>query len=639
MNSDNPEPHEAGHAPRVDSLPDLAKVALGALGVVYGDIGTSPLYAIKECFTLPHGVPPTQENVLGILSLVFWSLTFVIIVKYLTFIMRADNQGEGGTMALMALIGPRGKQKPPLPKLILLLLGLFGASLLYGDGMITPAISVLGAVEGLEVAAPGLKPLVVPITVGILIALFAFQRRGTAGVGAIFGPATLLWFLAIAAAGAPWIWRQPQVLAALNPVHAVLFFLHNKGHGFLLLGSVVLCITGGEALYADMGHFGKRPIQIAWYTVVFPCLLINYFGQGALLLAKGSAVANPFYGLVSGVWLYPMLVIATAAAVIASQAMISGAFSLTRQAVQLGWSPRVAIVHTSGTAEGQIYLPGLNTALMIACITLVLVFRESSNLAAAYGMAVTGTMTITSVLFYAVARERWGWSRLRAGSLMALFFLFDIPFLTANIAKVPHGGWLPLLAGAGVFTLMTTWKNGRTALERFVVSASLPLDLFMEDLARRKPHRVKGTAVFMTSNPEGAPVVLLHHFKHNKVLHEQVVLLSVLTERVPEVPVAERVQVKELGEGFFQVIARYGFMQTPNVPEILRCCRMEGLKTHQTDTSYYLGRETLLTTGRSGLPRWRKALFGFLSRNARPATAFFGIPPNRVVEMGAQIEL
>ncbi|MCS6915222.1 MAG: potassium transporter Kup [Myxococcales bacterium] len=632
---------QVGHAPPTDRLSDLARVSLAALGVVYGDIGTSPLYAIKECFSGEHGVDPTRANVLGVLSLVFWSLTFIIVVKYLTFVLRADNRGEGGTMALLALLAPRSKTEPPSrTKHVLILLALFGCSLLYGDGMITPAISVLGAMEGLAVAAPGLRNLIVPITVGILVALFLLQKRGTARVGAIFGPATLIWFISIAAAGAPWIYRQPEVLWALNPVHALSFFVHHGLHGLLLLGSVVLCITGGEALYADMGHFGRRPIRVAWYAVVMPALLINYFGQGALLIALGDeARANPFYKLVSGLWVYPLLVVATVAAIIASQAMISGAFSLTRQAVQLGFSPRLSIVHTSGEAEGQIYVREVNTALMVACIALVLVFRESSNLAAAYGMAVTGTMNITTVLFCAVARECWGWSWLRAGSLTLLFFVFDLPFLIANLAKIPHGGWLPLVVAAMVFSIMTTWKQGRTAIEKFITSASLPLDAFLEDLERRSPHRVKGTAVFMTSNPEGVPVVLLHHFKHNKVLHEQVVLLSILTEREPEVPAKDRVKVRDLGQGFFHVTAHYGFMQTPNVPEIMRACRIAGLKTVQSDTSYYLGRETLLTTGRSGLARWRKALFAFLSRNARPATYFFGIPPNRVVEMGAQIEL
>jgi len=622
---------------------ELAKLAVAALGVVYGDIGTSPLYAIKECFTSPHGVAPTQENVLGVLSLVFWSLTLVIAVKYLTFIMRADNDGEGGILALLALVSPRGPGSETRRSLVLIFFGLFGAALLYGDGMITPAISVLSAIEGLSVATKAFDHVVIPITVTILIGLFLVQKRGTARVGAIFGPATLLWFVVIAAIGMPWIVRNPKILQALFPWHAVMFFVHNKVHGFLVLASVVLCITGGEALYADMGHFGAKPIRVAWYFVVLPSLLINYFGQGALLLARGGdkahPVVNPFYELVSGWVLYPLVIIAAAATVVASQALISGAFSLTQQAVQLGYSPRVAIVHTSGDAEGQIYVPEVNSLLMVACVALVFVFRESGNLAAAYGIAVTGTMSITSILFYVVARKRWNWSVGKAGSVVALFLLFDLAFFAANLTKFMHGGWFPIVIAAAVFTVMTTWKRGRAALGKYMQSAALPVDLFMEDLALTKPHRVKGTAVFMTSNPGGVPPVLLHHFKHNKVLHEQVILLSVTVAHVPEVPIAKRVEIHELGHSFFQVTANYGFIQQPDVIEILRCCAEQGLVTRGDDTSYYLGRETLLPTGKSGMARWRKSLFGFLSRNARTATSFFNIPPNRVVEMGIQIEL
>ncbi len=660
-----PIPPAAGHAQDPTRTSDLLKVSLGALGVVYGDIGTSPLYAIQQCFERQHGVPVTPDNVLGILSLVFWALTLVIVVKYIGFIMSADNHGEGGILALLALVTPGRRPgsadstnsaesgmrtRHPAMRAALITLGLFGAALLYGDGMITPAISVLSAVEGLKVATPFFDPAVVPITIGVLLILFAVQRRGTAGIGAVFGPTMLVWFFGIAACGVPWIIRRPEVLMAVNPYYGALFFVQHGWHGFLVLGAVVLCITGGEALYADMGHFGKRPIRIAWYGGVFPALLCNYFGQGALLLhhamsntlatpAGVRAAENPFYGLVPEALLYPMVVLATVATVVASQALISGAFSLTRQAVQLGYSPRVTIIHTSGTAEGQIFVPEINTMLMVACIGLVLAFRESAGLAAAYGIAVTGTMAITSLLFYAVARERWGWSRLRAGSLLLLFLSFDMAFFSANAAKIAHGGWVPVVVAGMIFTVMVTWRSGRAAMERFVLSASLPIEGFLEDLERRAPHRVRGTAVFMTSNLHGVPVVLLHHFKHNKVLHEQVVLLSVISEREPEVPASRRVSVKELSGGFFQVTAHYGFMQTPNVPEIMKNCRMAGLKAQAADTSYFLGRETLLITGRSKLARWRKTLFAFLSRNAQPATAFFGIPPNRVVELGAQIEI
>jgi KUP system potassium uptake protein len=615
-------------------------VSLGALGVVYGDIGTSPLYALKECFNGEHGVRPTHDNVMGLLSLFFWSLTLVIVVKYLSFIMRADNRGEGGILALLALIRGKGAQGNRWV-LVLLLMGLFGAALLYGDGVITPAISVLSAVEGLEVATTAFQPVVIPITVGILVVLFLVQKRGTAGVGAIFGPAMLVWFACIAFTGIVWIAREPSVLAAVNPIFALRFFALHRLHGFLVLAAVVLCITGGEALYADMGHFGLRPIRFAWYAVVFPALLLNYFGQGSIVMLKGDAAAsNPFFAMVDGWLLYPYVVVATVATVIASQALISGAFSLTQQAVQLGYWPRVAIVHTSGDAEGQIYIPEINQALMVSCCALVLAFRQSSNLAAAYGIAVTGTMGITSILFYAVARERWRWSVLRAGAVTCLFLSFDLAFFVANATKVHDGGWVPLAIALVVFTIMTTWKRGRDALYVFLRGITLPLELFMEDMARQKPHRVKGTAVFMTSNPDGAPPVLLHHFKHNKVLHEQVVLLAIATHHEPEVPPGQRItQMRDLGHGFHQVTAAYGFMQTPNVIEVLQRCAERGLVVDRRDTSFFLGRETLLITERPGMARWRKVLFAFLSRNARPANAFFRIPPNRVVELGTQIEL
>jgi KUP system potassium uptake protein len=628
----------AGHAPVIRTRKDLAAVSIGALGVVYGDIGTSPLYAFKECFTAPHGVARTPANILGILSLIVWSLTLVIVVKYITFIMRADNRGEGGILALLALVSEKDA-KPNRRLQTMIFLGLFGAALLYGDGMITPAISVLSAVEGLGVATHAFDKAIVPITCGILIALFLVQKKGTAKVGAIFGPATLVWFLCIAAAGVPWILKRPDVLYAVNPVYAVRFFIANKLHGFLVLGSVVLCITGGEALYADMGHFGKAPIRVAWYAIVFPALLLNYFGQGALLLTRGDAVTHTFYELVSGWILYPLVVVATVATVVASQALISGAYSLTQQAVQLGYSPRVAIVHTSGHAEGQIYVPEVNAILMVACLALVLGFQESGKLAAAYGIAVTGTMSITSVLFYAVAVRRWNWPRWKAGSLLLLFLTFDLAFFGANAVKFMHGGWFPVVIAAAIFLMMITWKRGRAALGAYMRGATLPLELFMEDIERMKPPRVAGTAVFMTSLTGGAPPVLLHHFKHNKVLHQQVIFLSVMTCHDPEVPWAERVEAKELGQGFWALSAKYGFMEDPDVAEILDAAEEHGLKTNRDDVSYFLGRETLLTTGTSGMARWRKALFSFLSRNARPATHFFRIPPNRVVELGIRVEL
>ncbi|HEY2902982.1 MAG TPA: potassium transporter Kup [Polyangia bacterium] len=629
-----------GQHPVVRGKGELAKLTLGALGVVYGDIGTSPLYAIKECVTLPHGVGATPANILGVLSLVFWSITLVVSVKYLTFVMRADNHGEGGVLALMALVAPKDKEGSRRRALWLALLGLFGAALLYGDGIITPAISVLSAIEGLEVATTAFSPFVVPLTCIILIVLFSVQRRGTGGIGTVFGPLTLCWFVAIAIAGVPPLLRHPEILRAVNPLYGARFFAMHGGHGFLILGSVVLCVTGGEALYADMGHFGPRSIRIAWYTVVFPALLINYFGQGALLLERPELSGNPFYGLVSGAWLYPMVVLATIATVVASQALISGAFSLTRQAVQLGYMPRVTIVHTSGKTEGQIYIPEVNTALMVMCVALVLGFKESSNLAAAYGIAVTGTMSITSLLFFFVARRRWNWSLPRAGGLLLLFLIFDLAFFASSFAKILHGGWVPILVAAVVFTIMVTWKRGRAMLAERVAADALPWEAFMADIEATKPYRVPGTAVFLTSTRRGTPNVLLHHFKHNKVLHEQVVILSVVTDDVPEVPAKQSVRYRHFGHGFWAVTAHYGFMQSPNVLEALRRCRPAGLRLNPNDTSYYLGRETLLPApGRTGMAQWRKRLFRLLSRNARSATDFFNIPPNRVVEIGTHIEL
>ncbi|MES1172172.1 MAG: potassium uptake protein [Bacteroidota bacterium] len=646
----------APHGKTAGGRADLARMALGALGVVYGDIGTSPLYAMRECMTAPHGVAATTGNVLGVLSLIFWSLTFVISIKYLRFVMRADNKGEGGVLSLLALVvSPRegkgvgkGKEagaagqsgdkgKSVRRATTLAFLGLFGAALLYGDGMITPAISVLSAIEGLEVATTAFSPFVVPITCGILVVLFMVQRRGTGGIGAVFGPLTLCWFIAIAAVGLPHVIRNPQVLAAVNPVHALRFLAHQGFHGFLVLGSVVLCITGGEALYADMGHFGRHSIKVAWYAVVFPALLINYFGQGALLL-EHPETANPFFALVPSSLLYPMVAIATVAAIVASQALISGAFSLTRQAIQLGYAPRMTIVHTSGKTEGQIYIPEVNGLLMVSCVALVLGFRESARLADAYGIAVTGTMAITSVLFYFVARERWGWSAWRAGGVVGLFLAFDLAFFAACATKIASGGWFPLVVAAVVFAVTTTWKRGRSLLGATITSQTIPIDLFITDVELSRPPRVKGTAVFLTSTPRGIPNVLLHHFKHNKVLHEQVVILSVVTDTVPEVPRADRLRFKSFGQGFWALTAHYGFMETPNVPDLLGLCVHDGLRV-DSDTSYYVGRETLLITRDRNLAFWRKGLFRFLSRNARSASDFFALPPNRVVEIGTQIEL
>jgi len=622
----------------------IAGLALGALGVVYGDIGTSPLYAIKECFVPHHGLAPTPANVLGILSLVLWSLLLVIVLKYLTFIMQADNRGEGGILALMALLGPAIGRTP-----MLISLGLFGAALLYGDGVITPAISVLSAIEGLEVATPHLADYVVPVTVLILAALFLVQHRGTAGIGAVFGPATLVWFVSIALVATPWIARHPGVLAAVNPLHAVRFLGGHGFEGFLLLGAVVLCITGGEALYADMGHFGPRPIRLAWYGVVMPALVLNYFGQGALLLgacgatgdpqACQTAVASPFYALVPTWFVVPMIGIAAVATVVASQALISGAFSLTQQAVQLGFVPRLKIVHTSAATEGQVYIPVVNGLLAVACVTLVMVAGTSSNLASAYGIAVTGTMAITSLLFYSVARYVWGWPLWRAGALVALFLVVDVAFFTANVAKILHGGWFPMVAACSVFAVMSTWKLGATWRARELAKLRMRLDDLLASLKLDPPARVKGTAVFMTRDPDGTPPALLHQLKHNQVLHEQVVILTIRSADTPTVRAAERIQITQIGRGFWRVVADYGFMETPSVPDIMRRAAAQGLETFRGRTSYFLGRETFVSTGRSELPRWRRALFLFLARNARSPTEFFAIPPNQVVELGGQLEV
>ena len=616
----------------------LLKIALGALGVVYGDIGTSPLYAFRECFSGAHALAPTPANVLGLLSLFFWALTFVVSIKYLIFVTRADNNGEGGVLALMSLLLPADEAARTKRTAVLVLLGLFGAALLYGDGVITPAISVLSAVEGLEVATSAFAPVVVPITCVILVGLFWVQRRGTGGIGAVFGPITLLWFAALAALALPHIVRRPDVLVAVNPWYAVRFFAAHGWAGALVLGSVVLCITGGEALYADMGHFGRAAIRRAWWVVVFPALLINYFGQGALVLAHPEASANPFYALVPPHFLLAMVTLATLATVIASQALISGAFSLSNQAVQLGYLPRLTVIHTSGRSEGQIYIPEVNWLLVVACVALVLGFRRSSALANAYGIAVTATMGLTSVLFYAVARVRWNWSRLKAGAVVAMFLCFDLAFLGACLSKFVEGGWFPVAVAAGVFGILTTWKKGRALLSKRIARETLPLDLFIADVANTHPHRVQGTAVFLASLRRGTPTVLLHHFKHNQVLHEQVIILSVVTDAVPEVASADRIHAKSLGEGFWAVTAHYGFMETPNVPEVLRLARRQGVRALPESTSYYLGRETLICKSGSGLARWRKRLFGFLSRNGRSATDFFGLPPGRVIEIGVQIE-
>ncbi len=617
---------------------------LTALGVVFGDIGTSPLYAFRECFNPEYGIAPTAENVSGVLSLIVWSLTLVVSVKYLVYVMRADNRGEGGILAMFALIVGR-KTDHPRRRAVLVALGLFAAALLYGDGVITPAISVLGAMEGLVVVSPTVSHLVVPVSLVIIIGLFLVQRLGTHRVGGFFGPLMLIWFGAIAILGAGEVMATPSILWAVNPMVALRFAVAHGAGAFFVLGAVVLCVTGAEALYADMGHFGRKPIRLAWFWLVFPSLLLNYFGQGALVLRDPGAVANPFFLLAPPVLRYPLIVIATLAAIIASQALISGAFSLTQQCVQLGYAPRVTIVHTSAREFGQIFIPEVNAALALGCVLVVLGFKSSSSLGAAYGIAVTGTMAVTSILYGVVAARRWHWSAVRAVSLVAAFLLIDMLFLGANIIKVEHGGWVPLLLAVVLFTMMTTWKRGRAILLERLKEITMPLPMFLDSIRTSTIPRVPGTAVFMTSEPGGTPVVLLHHLKHNKVLHEQVILLSIQTADVPEVSPAERVaRLERLELGFVRVVARYGFMESPDVKQVLGLLRDQGIKARPLDTSYYLGREELIPADKpwkkGGLTMniWRKRLFAVMAKNARSASAFFNLPPNRVVELGTQIE-
>ncbi|PZR04445.1 MAG: potassium transporter Kup [Archangium gephyra] len=640
--SKEPDPGSPAPAHHGHSKGSLAALTVGALGIVFGDIGTSPLYTMAECFAKDakgavkhHALEVTDANVMGLLSLIFWALMLVVTVKYIQFIMRADNKGEGGMFSMLALVPQTVSARV---RAFLVLSALFGSALLYGDGIITPAISVLSAVEGLGVATHAMDRFVVPITLVIIFGLFLIQKRGTDMIGKAFGPVMITWFVVLGVLGVISIVSRPEVLKAIDPRYAIALFQADAHRAFLVLGGVVLCITGGEALYADMGHFGTRPIRLSWYAVVMPSLLLNYFGQGAALLNEGW-VEKPFWALVPPMFLYPMVVLSTAAAIIASQAMISGAFSLTRQAVQLGFMPRVTIVHTSAVNEGQIYIPEVNNLMMVACLALVLAFRESSALAAAYGIAVTGTMTITSILFAVVMYRRWKWNLAPVILVTTLFLAFDLPFLAANAVKFFDGGWFPIAIGVCLFALMTTWKTGRAELARRFNKSLMPLTALLEDLESTKPHRVRGTAVFMAGNPDGTPPVMLHHLKHNQVLHRQVVLLSILPQEYPHVPREEQIEVEDLGQGFFRVMWKTGFMETPNVPNILLRAREHGLVCEPSTTSYFLGRETLLTNGKAPMMVWRKLLFAFVSRNALSATSYFGLPPGRVVELGMQVDL
>jgi KUP system potassium uptake protein len=628
----------AQHVDRSPRGKYLATLTVGALGIVYGDIGTSPLYALRECFHGTHGIAPTRENVLGVLSLIFWSLTLIISIKYLVFVMRADNDGEGGILALLALVSrqPGDYRKS---RAWLIALGLFGAALLYGDGMITPTISVLSAVEGLKVATLFFEPYVVPLAIVILVSLFLIQSHGTERIGFLFGPVMIVWFLVIAALGVRWVVQDTHVLEAFNPMHAIEFFRNNGWHAFVVLGSVFLVVTGGEALYADMGHFGPRPIRLAWFMLVLPALFLNYLGQGAMLINHPETNVSPFYLLAPRWMLYPLVILATMAAIIASQALISGAYSLTRQAIQLGYSPRLDIQYTSPHQQGQIYMPQVNWVLMLACVGLVLGFRSSTALAAAYGVAVTSTMVITTLLAYLVARRSWGVRRAIAASIASFFLFIELGFFAANIIKIPHGGWFPLVVGGLLYLLLSTWKKGRAILAARLRDRLYPFDRFMQDITTTPPHRVPGIAVFMTSNLIGTPPTLLHNLEHNRVLHERVILLTVVTSNTPHVSDADRLGVEPLGQGFYRFTLRYGFMEEPDVPAALGAAAEHGLPIDFEHTTFFLGVETLLSTDREGMPQWRERLFAFMSRNAVRATSFFRIPPERVVELGMQIEL
>lgn len=613
----------------------MAGLTLAALGVVYGDIGTSPLYTLRECFT-GQNIPTTPENIFGILALIFWSLIFVVSIKYVAFILRADNRGEGGIMALMALAR---HYTTHAARWKIVLLGLFGAALFYGDAIITPAISVLSAAEGMEVLSPAMETWVLPMSVGVLLGLFLLQRFGTAKVGMLFGPVMMVWFATIGVLGLKEILVTPAVLHGLNPLHAVTFVQQHGFHAFLTLGSVVLALTGAEALYADMGHFGKTPIRRAWFSLVLPGLALNYFGQGALLMRDPSAIKNPFFILAPDWGLVPLIVLATLATVIASQAVISGAYSLSRQAIQLGYSPRMEVQHTSAQEIGQIYMPFINWLLLIAVMVVVLTFRSSGSLAAAYGIAVTGTMLITTALFFVVARVNWRWPLPLALGITIFFGLIDFAFFSANFHKIADGGWLPLAMGAVIFLLMSTWKRGRELLFHRLREQALPLEGFIENLEAFPPARVEGTAVFLTSTLHGVPHALLHNLKHNKVLHERVVLMTVRTEDVPYIAEDDRLDVVQMSASFWRVVARYGFKEDPNVLQVLEMCAKEGLEMELMDTSFFLSRETIVATGHPGMARWREKLFVWMSKNALRATDFFQIPTNRVVELGAQVEL
>jgi len=631
------------HAPA--SGKRLAGLSLAALGIVYGDIGTSPIYAFKECFAPGHGAPVSTANVLGVLSLIIWALILIVTIKYLVYVLRADNKGEGGILALLALAFPEAKSghRSRLAKTFATI-GIAGACLLYGDGIITPAISVLGAVEGMKIAAPGFERFILPVSAGIIVILFAAQRAGTAKVGRIFGPITLLWFIAIGLLGIRGILLQPEVLGAFNPLHGLSFLAGQGWIGVVVLGSVVLAVTGGEALYADMGHFGIRPIRLAWFTVVLPALLLNYLGQGGLLMAQPELASNssfnPFYQLCPAWALYPLVLLATAAAIIASQALISGAYSLTMHAIQLGYMPRLLIEHTSEKERGQIYMPQVNFALMIACLGLILGFKTSDNLASAYGVAVTLTMVTTTMLFFFASQRAFGWSRLHASLVAGGMLLVETPLAVANLLKIPNGGWFALLIAGLMYFIMSTWKTGRRLVwERLRVSA-MPAVKFIADIAKKDPLRVAGTAVYMASNPNTTPMALLHNLKHNKVLHKRIIFFTICVEESPMVDASERLEVERMDAGFWRVQAHYGFMESPNIQGILKLCSEYDLEFREMETTFFLSRETVIPKAdKCGMNIWQERLFAIMVRNALSATAYFRLPANRVVELGMQVEI
>jgi KUP system potassium uptake protein len=614
----------------------LAALSLAALGVVFGDIGTSPLYAIRECFHGEYGIPVTHANILGVLSLMFWALILIVTVKYLTFVLRADNNGEGGVIALTALV----KKVLPGHGMGLVVMGLFAACLLYGDGMITPAISVLSAVEGIRNITPTFSPYVFPLTIIILAALFFLQSRGTAKVGRLFGPVILLWFVILAILGAMQIVRAPQVLAAVFPWYGLAFLVHNRLHGFVVLGAVFLVVTGAEAIYADMGHFGRRPIRLTWIFLVLPALLLNYFGQGALLLLRPEESHHPFYALVPPWGLIPMVFLATAATIIASQAVITGSFSLTRQAIHLGYLPRLKISHTSAVQMGQIYIAPVNWLLMVCTIGLVIGFQSSSKLAAAYGVAVTSTMLITTTLFFVVARKSWNWSLPAAVLLVGLFFLVDIPFFCANISKILHGAWFPLVVGGFFFTLMLVWEQGRKLLSVQISEFTPAIDEFNKNLQENPPQRIKGQAVYLSGvRPDRIPPALVHNLTHNKILHSEVAILHIRTEDIPRVPNLEKIETEKLQSGINLIIAHYGFMETPKIETILVLARDKGVEIDLATASFFLGRLKLVIGKEPKMGRWRSNLFLFLANNAMDASAYFSIPSDQVIEVGIQLEL